>query len=71
MYLRAGQKPPSSLVNAKTNNKVTDVPSVYLTPVSVNTQNMNATVVKDKFVSASDLCAGSFAASCTAAGIQP
>ena len=28
MYLRAGQKPPSSLVNAKTNNKVTDVPSV-------------------------------------------
>ena len=28
LYLRAGQKPPSSLVNAKTNNKVTDVPSV-------------------------------------------
>jgi len=71
MYLRAGQKPPSSLVNAKTNNKVTNVPSVYLTPVSVNTQNMNATVIKDKFVSPSDLCAGSFAASCTAAGIQP
>ena len=41
MYLRAGQKPPSSLVNGKTNNKVTNVPSVYLTPVSVNTQNMN------------------------------
>ena len=71
MYLRAGQTPPKSLVNAKTNNKVTDVPSVLLTPISVNTQNMGATVVKDKFVSASDLCAGSFAASCTAAGIQP
>jgi D-xylose transport system substrate-binding protein len=71
MYLRAGQTPPKSLVNAKTNNKVTDVPSVLLTPISVNTQNMNATVVKDKFVPASDLCAGSFASACTTAGIQP
>jgi len=71
MYLRAGQKPPASLVNAKTNNKVTDVPSVYLTPVTVNTQNMGATVVKDNFVPASQLCAGSFASACTAAGIQP
>jgi D-xylose transport system substrate-binding protein len=71
MYLRAGQKPPASLVNAKTNNKVTDVPSVYLTPVTVNTQNMGATVVKDNFVPASQLCAGTFASACTAAGIQP
>ncbi len=71
MYLRAGQKPPASLLNAKFNNKVTDVPSVSLTPVSVNTQNMAATVVKDDFVSPSELCAGSFASACTAAGIQP
>jgi len=71
MYLRAGQKPPSSLVNAKSDNKVTDVPSVLLTPITVNTQNMGATVVKDKFVPASELCADSFAAPCSAAGIQP
>ena len=71
MYLRAGQTPPKSLVNASSDNKVTKVPSVLLTPISVNTQNMGATVVKDKFVSTSDLCAGSFAAACTAAGIQP
>jgi D-xylose transport system substrate-binding protein len=31
---------------------------------------MNDTVVKDQFVSASDLCAGSFAAACAAAGIS-
>jgi len=71
MYLRAGQTPPKSLVNAKSDNKVTQVPSVLLTPISVNTQNMASTVVKDKFVPASDLCAGSFASACSAAGIQP
>jgi D-xylose transport system substrate-binding protein len=71
MYLRAGQTPPKSLVNAKSDNKVTSVPSVLLTPISVNTQNMGSTVVKDKFVPASDLCAGSFASACSTAGIQP
>ena len=48
-----------------------DLGDVLLTPISVNTQNMNATVVKDKFVPASDLCAGSLASACSAAGIQP
>jgi D-xylose transport system substrate-binding protein len=71
MYLRAGQKPPSSLVNGKSDNKVTSVPSVLLTPITVNTKNMASTVVKDKFVSAADLCAGTVAAACTAAGITP
>ena len=32
---------------------------------------MNATVIKDNFVPASQLCAGSYAADCTAAGITP
>jgi D-xylose transport system substrate-binding protein len=70
LYVRAGQKPPKSLLNGSTNNQQTDVPSTLLTPVSVTTANMNDTVVKDKFVSPSDLCAGSFAAACTAAGIS-
>ena len=69
LFLRAGQKPSSALVNKTTNNKTTDVPSVLLTPVSVNAQNMNATVVKDGFVQTSQLCAGSYAAACKAAGI--
>jgi D-xylose transport system substrate-binding protein len=70
LFVRAGQTPPTSLVNGATNNQQTDVPSVLLTPVSVTTDNMNDTVVKDQFVSPSDLCAGSFAAACAAAGIS-
>jgi D-xylose transport system substrate-binding protein len=70
LFLRAGQKPSSALVNKTTNNKTTDVPSVLLAPVSVTTKNMNATVVKDGFVQASALCAG-YTAQCQAAGITP
>jgi len=36
----------------------------------VTTANMNATVIADKFVPASQLCAKSFAKPCTAAGIS-
>jgi D-xylose transport system substrate-binding protein len=71
LYLRASQNPPASLVNGTSDNKKTQVPSVLLTPISVTTQNMASTIVKDQFVKASDLCAGSFASACTAAGIQP
>jgi hypothetical protein len=31
---------------------------------------MNATIIKDNFVPASQLCAGSYAADCKAAGIS-
>jgi D-xylose transport system substrate-binding protein len=70
LFLRAGQTPPKSLVNGTTSNGQSDVPSVLLTPVSVNTENMNDTVVKDRFVNPSDLCAGSLGAACAAAGIS-
>ncbi len=70
LFLRAGQTPPTALVNGKTNNKATDVPSVLLTPVSVTAANMQATVVKDGFVKVADLCAGAFASACTAAGVS-
>jgi D-xylose transport system substrate-binding protein len=70
LFLRAGQTPPTALVNGKTNNKAADVPSVLLTPTSVTAANMEATVVKDGFVKVSDLCAGSFASACTTAGIS-
>ncbi len=69
LYIRAGQNPPQSLVNGTSDNKVTQVPSVLLTPITVTTQNMASTVVKDQFVSRNDLCAGSFASACSAAGI--
>jgi D-xylose transport system substrate-binding protein len=71
LYLRAGQTPPKSLVNGKTQDTTSSVsvPSVLETPEWVTTKNMNATIIKDNFVPASQLCAGSYAADCTAAGI--
>jgi D-xylose transport system substrate-binding protein len=72
LYVRAGQTPPSSLVNGSTQDTTANVsvPSVLLNPEWVTTANMNSTVIADKFVPASQLCAGSFASSCTAAGIS-
>ena len=69
LYVRAGQTPPDSLVNGKTDNQQTDVPSVLLKPVSVTAANMNDTVVKDKFVDPAQLCSASFATACRSAGI--
>ncbi|HEX5465556.1 MAG TPA: substrate-binding domain-containing protein [Candidatus Limnocylindrales bacterium] len=72
-YLRAGQTPPASLVNGSTTDpsdaSVTE-PAVLLTPVWVNGANMESTVIKDQFVSASDLCSAVGASVCSAAGIQ-
>jgi D-xylose transport system substrate-binding protein len=72
IYVRAGQTPPSSLVNATTKDTTggTSVPSVYLTPEWVTTANMNSTVIADKFVPASQLCSGAYVADCKTAGIS-
>jgi D-xylose transport system substrate-binding protein len=72
MYARAGVTPPSGLVNGTTTDPQTktSVQSVLLTPEWVTTANMNSTVISDKFVPASQLCKGSFATECTAAGIS-
>jgi D-xylose transport system substrate-binding protein len=73
LYLRAGVKPPASLVNGTTQDTTAkvSVSSVLLTPKWVTTQNMNNTIVKDNFVPTSQLCAGQYQADCTAAGIAP
>jgi D-xylose transport system substrate-binding protein len=72
LYVRAGQTPPASLVNGSTPDTTSkvSVPSVLLSPKWVTTANMNATVIADKFVPASQLCSGSFAADCKTAGIS-
>jgi len=72
MFLRAGKTPPSALVNGSTLDSKTGVkvPSVLLTPEWVTTSNMNSTVIADQFVPAQQLCVGSYAADCTAAGIS-
>ncbi|HUC35684.1 MAG TPA: substrate-binding domain-containing protein [Acidimicrobiales bacterium] len=73
LYLRAGQKPPSNLVNGTTADTSTGtaVKSVLLEPEWVTAANIAKTIIKDNFVPASKLCAGSFASDCTTAGITP
>ncbi|HEY0937747.1 MAG TPA: substrate-binding domain-containing protein [Trebonia sp.] len=72
VYVRAGQTPPSSLVNGSTQDTTakTAVPSVLLNPEWVTTTNMSSTVISDKSVPAAQLCAGSYAAACKTAGIS-
>jgi D-xylose transport system substrate-binding protein len=72
-YLRAGQTPPAALVNGTTTdptNAASTQPAVLLTPYWVNAANMESTVIKDKFVSVTDLCNAVGAAVCTTAGIK-
>lgn len=71
LFLRAHVKPPASLVNGQVEDgqaKVS-VPSVLFNPVWVTTKNMKSTIIADKYVSVAQLCAGSYAAACKAAGI--
>jgi D-xylose transport system substrate-binding protein len=68
--LLRGQKPPSGMVNTKTNNGTEDVPSVILQPVAVTKDNIKDTIVKDKFWTAAQICTAKYAAACKAAGIQ-
>jgi D-xylose transport system substrate-binding protein len=72
LYLRAGQTPPSGLVNATTADSKTgkDVKSSYLTPTWVTTENMASTVIKDGYAKASDVCVAETQSACTAAGIS-
>jgi D-xylose transport system substrate-binding protein len=72
VYLRAGKTPPASLLNGTTEdiNEHKPVPSVLLQPEWVTPKNMNATVIKDNFVPAAQLCSGTYAADCKKAGIS-
>jgi D-xylose transport system substrate-binding protein len=62
-YLRAGIKPPSGLVNGKTADTTEhgkEVPSALLAPEWVTASNMKSTIIKDGFVPAKQICAGTF-----------
>ena len=71
LYLRAGLAPPGSLVNGTTFDPTgrVRVPSVLLRPVWVTAASMAATVIRDRFVTAVQLCAGSLRAACRRARI--
>src|SRR5215469_3926010 len=71
--LLAGDKPPAALLNGKTANpadpSMTE-PASLLTPVWVTKANMESTVVKDGFDTATAICTIAGASVCTAAGIS-
>jgi D-xylose transport system substrate-binding protein len=72
LYTRAGVAAPASLANGSTQDTTAKVAvkSALLPPTWVTTTNMNSTVIADKFVPASQLCAGKYAKPCAAAGIS-
>jgi D-xylose transport system substrate-binding protein len=72
MYLRAGKTPPSTLANGTTQDTKENkaVPSVLLAPQWVTGKNLQATVIKDNFVPAHQLCTGAYAADCKKYGIS-
>jgi len=66
---RARQTPPAAMLNGDVDAQGHKVPSVLLSPVSVTLNNMEATVIHDKFIDPTQLCAGEFATACKKAGI--
>jgi D-xylose transport system substrate-binding protein len=66
--LAKGEDPPAA--DDKIDNGMKQVPSILLTPVAVTKDNINDTIIKDKFWSADEICTGKYAAGCKAAGIQ-
>jgi len=73
IILLAGQTPPAALLNGTTvdpaNSSITE-PASLLTPVWVTKANMESTVVKDGFDTASAICTIAGASTCSAAGIK-
>jgi D-xylose transport system substrate-binding protein len=55
---------------AKVNNGTADIASILLTPVAVTAENVKDTVIADGFWTAADVCTGTYAKACTAAGIS-
>ena len=72
--LRAGQTPPSALLNGQTSppSGVTGntQPASLLVPKWVDVSNMKDTVIADNFIDKSALCSKAGAAACSAAGIS-
>jgi D-xylose transport system substrate-binding protein len=65
-----GEEVPQDKVTEEVNNGKVDVPAVLLDPIAVTKDNVKSTVIKDGFVSASELCTGPYAAACKEAGIS-
>jgi D-xylose transport system substrate-binding protein len=67
--LARGEDPPEEWVNEQVDNGQGEIPSQILDPVSVTADNVNDTVVADGFWTVEEICEGSYASACEAAGI--
>jgi D-xylose transport system substrate-binding protein len=65
-----GEEPPSGLVTDQVDNGMKQVPSVLLKPVAVTKDNIQDTIIKDKFWSVQEICSGRYADACQQAGIE-
>jgi D-xylose transport system substrate-binding protein len=70
LALAEGKEVPQGKVTEEVNNGKVDVPAVLLEPIAVIKDNVKSTVVADEFVTAAELCTGSYAAACKEAGIS-
>ena len=68
--LAGGEELPQARISEEVNNGKTDVPAAILEPVAVVKDNIKTTVIKDEFVSPSELCNGPYAANCKEVGIS-
>jgi D-xylose transport system substrate-binding protein len=68
--LAEGEEFPKSKITDEPNNGKVKVPSVLLEPVAVTKDNIKQTVVADGFITAEELCTGSYAKACEEAGIS-
>ena len=64
------QKLPTGAVNRQVDNGAVKAPSMVFDPVVVTRDNVSDTVVKDKFWSAGQICAGRYTQSCREAGVE-
>jgi D-xylose transport system substrate-binding protein len=65
--LGRGQQPAAP---TKVNNGTADIPSFLLDPTAVTKDKIEATIIKDGFYKAGDICTGKVAAACASAGIK-
>jgi D-xylose transport system substrate-binding protein len=67
--LAQGKTPPP-IAKEKVNNGAKDVPSVLEPTIAITKDNVQSTVIKDGFLTASQVCTSAFQAACTKAGIH-
>jgi D-xylose transport system substrate-binding protein len=70
LALADGKPVPEDKVTEEVDNGAGKVPAVLLEPIAVTKENVKSTVVADGFVTASELCTGTYAAACKEAGIS-